>query len=109
MKGAWLDGPNVKSTYYGLFLIKHLVPEIWELGSQNKEKSDTLNEFETKFKSWYPDQCACRLCKLYKEQLGFIVSIYALFSCRISLSQSTFTSSELSIKTLEQSVKYVQS
>ena len=51
MKGAWLHCPNVKSTYYGLLPIKHLVPQIWELGLQNKEKSDKLNEFETKVKS----------------------------------------------------------
>ena len=28
MKGAWLDGPNFKSTYYGLLLIKQLEPKI---------------------------------------------------------------------------------
>ena len=44
MRGAWLDGPNVKSTYYGLLPIKKFVPKIRELGLQNKEKSDTLNE-----------------------------------------------------------------
>ena len=46
-----VDGPNVKSTYYGLLSIKHLVPQISELRFQNKEKSDVLNEFETKVES----------------------------------------------------------
>ena len=67
---------NVKSTYYGLLPIKHLVPQIWELRLQNKEKSASLNEFETKVKSWYPDQCTCRLCKFNIGQLGFTGSIH---------------------------------
>ena len=46
MKGAWIDGRNVKSNYCGLLPIKHLLPQIWKLGLQNKEKSNTLNEFE---------------------------------------------------------------
>ena len=45
MNFAWFDGPNVKNTYYDTLPIKHLVPQIWELGLQNKEKSDTLKEF----------------------------------------------------------------
>ena len=76
IKGAWLDGPNVKSTYYGLLPIKHLVPQIWELRLQNKEKSASLNEFKTKVKPWYPDQCTCRLCKFSLGQLGFTGSIH---------------------------------
>ena len=85
MRGAWLDGPNFRSTWYGILPIKDLVSQIWELGLQNKEKSDTLNEFETKVKSWYPDQYMSKLCKFYIEQLGFIGSIHASFSGRISL------------------------
>ena len=59
MNFSWLDGPNVKTTYYGLLPIKHLLPQIWVLDLQSKEKSDfeSEEEFETKVKSWYPDQC----------------------------------------------------
>ena len=85
MRGAWLDGPNVKSTCYGILLIKDLVSQIWELGLQTKEKSDTLNEFETKVKPWYPDQFTSKLPKFYIGQLGFIGSIHASFNGRISL------------------------
>ena len=85
MTGAWLHGRNVKSTYYGDLSIKHLVPKIWELGLQNTEKFNTLNEFGTKVESWYPDHCSCRLCKFYLWQLGFIGIMHASFSGRISL------------------------
>ena len=85
MKGAWIDGRNVKSNYYSLLPIKHLLPQIWKLGLQNKEISDTLNEFKNKVKSWYPDRSTCRLCKLYIGQFCFTGSIHASFSGRISL------------------------
>ena len=49
-----------------------------------KDKSDTFNEFETKGKSWYSDQCTCTLCNLYIGQLCFLGSIHASFSGRIS-------------------------
>ena len=63
---------NFKTTYYGLFLIKHLAPQIWELVPQSIRKCKALNEFKAKIKSWYPDYCPCRLCKTYIAQLGFI-------------------------------------
>ena len=48
MKSAWLNVPNVKSTYHGLLPIKQLVPQIWKLGLQDEEKSDPLNEMKLK-------------------------------------------------------------
>ena len=63
---------NVKTTYYGLSSIKHLAPQVWELVPQSFKKCNTLNEFKTKIKSWYPDHCPCRFCKTYTTQLGFI-------------------------------------
>ena len=63
---------NVKTTYYGLSLMKHLAPQIWELVPQSLRKCKTLNEFKTNIKSWYPGHCPCRLCKTYIAQLGFI-------------------------------------
>ena len=35
-------------------------------------ESLTLHAFKTQIKSWYPNQCLCRLCKTYVAQLGFI-------------------------------------
>ena len=63
---------NIKTTYYDLFSIMHLAPEIWEVVPQSVRKCSTLKEFKTKIKSWYPDHCPCRLCKTYLTQLGFI-------------------------------------
>ena len=63
---------NVKTTYYGLLSIKHLALQIWEHVTQSIRKCKILNEFKTKIKSLYPDQCPCRLCRTHIAQLGFI-------------------------------------
>ena len=63
---------NVKTTYYGLLSIKHLVPQIWELAPKSVRKCKTSIEFKTKIKSWYPVHCLCWVCKTYIAQLGFI-------------------------------------
>ena len=34
--------------------------------------SDTLEIFKAKIKKWVPVQCACRLCKIYLPQAGFV-------------------------------------
>ena len=62
---------NVKTTHYGLSSIKYLTLQIWELVPQSLKKYKTLKKFKTKVKSWYPNQCPCRLCKIYIVQLGF--------------------------------------
>ena len=67
---------NVKATYYGLSSIKRLALQICEHVPQRLRKCNTLNEFKTKIKSWYPDHCPYRLCKTYIAQLGFIWSTY---------------------------------
>ena len=63
---------NFKTTKYGLQSISYLAPRIWDLIPTNIKKSKTLQEFKTQIKSWYPDQCPCRLCKTYVAQIGFI-------------------------------------
>ena len=75
----YLTRGNAKATYYSLSSIKILAPQLWELVPQSVRKCKNLNEFKTKIKSWYPDHCACRLCKTYIAQLGFILSAYIHF------------------------------
>ena len=48
---------NVKTTYYAFLSSKHVLPQIWELVLQNFRKCESLDEFKTKIKSWYPGPC----------------------------------------------------
>ena len=33
---------------------------------------DTLNAFKIKITKWKPENCPCRLCKVYINNIGFV-------------------------------------
>ena len=47
-------------------------PKIWSLLPQEIKKSKSIIEFKNKIKHWKPVGCACRLCKTFIHNLGFI-------------------------------------
>ena len=63
---------NVKYAYYGSETISFLGPKIWELLPSNIKDSENLNIFKSNIKSWKPENCPCRLCKLCIADIGFI-------------------------------------
>ena len=63
---------NTKSVYYGSERISFLGPKIWELLPSNIKDSECLNIFQPNMKSWNPENCPCRLRRLYIADIGFI-------------------------------------
>ena len=63
---------NIKSVYKGSETIAYRGPIIWNLVPDDIKTSKTLNEFKVKIKTWKPDGCNCRICKLFINGLGFI-------------------------------------
>ena len=63
---------NTKSVYYGSETIPFLGPKIWELLPSSIKDSENLNIFKLNIKSWKPENCPCRLCKLYITDIRFI-------------------------------------
>ena len=59
---------NVKSVFYGAETISFLGPKIYELMPSNIKDSENLNIFKSNIKSWKPENCLCRLCRLYNLQ-----------------------------------------
>ena len=39
---------------------------------ENIKDSEYVNNFKSNIKSWIPEICPCRLCKVYLPQIGFI-------------------------------------
>ena len=64
--------PQVKTVNYGLESIRYLGPKIWEGLPNYFKRTDTLSSFKTAIKKWKPDQCPCRLCKTYLENIGYV-------------------------------------
>ena len=64
--------PVVKSVHKGLESLSHLGPTIWELLPLEMKETETFSQFKTKIKKWNPQNCPCRLCKIYLQNVGFI-------------------------------------
>ena len=64
--------PNVKSEYMGKLSLRYFGPVVWENMLPEKYKAITsLDKFKEEIKRWIPDNCKCRLCKVYVAGLGF--------------------------------------
>ena len=71
-KNSTFETRNIKSVYYGSETISFLGPKIWERLPSNIKDSENLNIFKSNIKSWKPENCPCRLCRLYIADIGFI-------------------------------------
>ena len=40
--------------------------------SEKLKNIENLERFKREIKTWKPDNCPCRLCKVYIESLGFL-------------------------------------
>ena len=56
----------------GLETISYDVPQLWNLVSTKIKDAPSLSLFKEKIKSWYCDNCRCRLCKTYIANIGFV-------------------------------------
>ena len=63
---------NISTVYYGEQSISYLAPRIWKLVPRDIKESPTLQIFKSKIRKWIPEECPCRLCRLYIPNLGFI-------------------------------------
>ena len=64
-KNSTFEERKVKSVYYGAETMSYIGPEIWELVPSNINDSENLSIFKSNIKSWKPENCPCRLCRLY--------------------------------------------
>ena len=63
---------SVKTVYHGTESLSYLAPKVWELIPNNIKSLENLPKFKKTIKSWKPDACPCRLCRLYIPQVGFV-------------------------------------
>ena len=66
------DLPNVKSVSCGTESISFLGLKIWNIVPNEFKKETSLDAFKKLIKKLQPENCPCRLCKSYVENLGFI-------------------------------------
>ena len=64
----------IEDSFVGLFnsLKYKMVLLMDEMLPKRLKECSTLNEFKNKIKSWIPETCPCRLCKVYVQGLGYV-------------------------------------
>ena len=59
------------SVYHGTELLSFLCPKLWDLVPVELKQSESLDSFKLKIKNWVLPECSCRLCKTYRQKVGF--------------------------------------
>ena len=63
----------VKSVYHGTESISYLGPKIWDILPDDYKTIQNLDTFKIKIKKWKPENCQCRLCKVYNYRVSFFL------------------------------------
>ena len=64
--------PLINSVYHGTESISFLGPKIWDMLPEKLKNIETLDAFKKEIKTWKPDNCPCRICKVFIEGVGFL-------------------------------------
>ena len=52
--------------------ISNLGPKIWDLVPSNLKEISDSHKYEKAIKQWKPEDCPCRLCKVFVQIVGFL-------------------------------------
>ena len=63
---------NVKSTFHGTEIFFYLGSKIWDLVPMELKELPGLRAFKNDISKWKSQNCPCKLCKKYIQNLGFI-------------------------------------
>ena len=63
---------NVRTVHYGTESLSFLGPKIWKIVPSEIKTSTSWQIFKNKIKQWVPENCPCRLCKMYIQNVGFL-------------------------------------
>ena len=63
---------RANSVYHGTESLAFLGPKIWDLVPDEIKTSENIYIFKNKIKRWVPENCPCRLCRTYIQNVGLI-------------------------------------
>ena len=64
--------PRAKTVNHGLESLSYIGAELWDSIPSHMTEIDSINEFKHVIKTWKPDLCSCRLCKVYMQNIGYL-------------------------------------
>ena len=62
---------NIRTVRYGTETAA-VCSRIWSNMPSELKESTSLNEFKKKIKTWKPENCPCKLCKIYIQRIGYL-------------------------------------
>ena len=65
-----LKSRNIRTVRYGIETAAFVGSRIWTNMPNEVKESISLNEFKSKIKTWKPENCPCKLCKIYLQRIG---------------------------------------
>ena len=67
-----LDSMNIRTVHWGEDTLRYLGCKVWKIVPENIKKSTSVEQFKKKIRQWVPNDCPCRLCKVYIQDIGYI-------------------------------------
>ena len=64
--------PRAKTVNHGLDSLSYLGSKLWDSIPSHMKKIGSINEFKHVIKTWKPDLCSCRLCKVNFQNIGYL-------------------------------------
>ena len=71
-RGSDFVRPAVNTVWWGTETVRNIGPQIWDLIPSDMKNSPSLASFKLKVKKWKPENCPCRMCKIYVQGVGFL-------------------------------------
>ena len=63
---------NIRTVRYGIETATFVGSRIQSYMPSELKESTSLNEFRSKIKAWKPENCSCKLCKIYLQRIGYL-------------------------------------
>ena len=64
--------PPISTVYHGSESISFLGPKIWNILPDRLKNVNSIEAFKMQIKKWKPENCPCRLCKVYVQNVDFV-------------------------------------
>ena len=71
LKNSQFNIPPIRTVHYGSESISFLGPKMWNILPDRLKNTNSIEAFKMKIKKWKPENCPCRLCKVYVHNVGF--------------------------------------
>ena len=64
--------PRAKTVNHGLESLSYIGSKLWDSIPSHMKNIESINEFKHAIKTWKPDLCSCRLCKVYLQNIRYL-------------------------------------